>query len=144
MYHSITFGEPNNCKNTWEDWHLIPSSKPVVNPPEYKEKMVDIPGSHGMLDLTEIFGAVLYGNREGELSFIMDPNYLPAEQLQQTILNYLHGKRIKMVLEDDPMYYYIGRFKVSKIQPGANYSGITIEYNLGPFKYRIDSGAGVL
>ena len=30
FYHSVVFGE----KNTWDDWHLVPSSRPVINPPD--------------------------------------------------------------------------------------------------------------
>ena len=51
MYHSITFGE----KNTWDDWHLIPSSRPVFNPPVFREKFIDIPGVSGLLDLSTIY-----------------------------------------------------------------------------------------
>ena len=46
MYHSITIGS----KNTWDDWYLIPSSRPVVNPPKPKTKYIDIPGADGHLD----------------------------------------------------------------------------------------------
>ena len=48
MYHSITIG----TKNTWDDWHLIPKSRPLVNPPSVKTNVVDIPGGDGALDLS--------------------------------------------------------------------------------------------
>ena len=32
MYHSITIGD----KNTWDDWKIIPVSRPVVAPPVEK------------------------------------------------------------------------------------------------------------
>ena len=48
MYHSITIGD----KNTWDDWHLIPATRPLFNPPTVKENMVNIPGGDGVLDLT--------------------------------------------------------------------------------------------
>ena len=28
MYHSITIGD----KNTWDDWHLIPATRPLFHP----------------------------------------------------------------------------------------------------------------
>ena len=40
MYHSIAFGN----KNTWDDFYLVPSTKPIILPPEVKTKIVDIPG----------------------------------------------------------------------------------------------------
>ena len=62
MYHSITLG----TKNTWDDWHLIPTSRPVVNPPSVKTNMIEIPGGDGVLDLTTaLAGRVLYKNRTG-------------------------------------------------------------------------------
>ena len=44
MYHSITF---DNEKNTWDDWHLIPSSRPLVAPPSIKSNYVDVAGVDG-------------------------------------------------------------------------------------------------
>ena len=32
MYHSITIGD----KNTWDDWHMIPVTPPVIAPPVEK------------------------------------------------------------------------------------------------------------
>ena len=43
MYHSITFGN----KNTWNDWHLIPTSRPVFGLPSLKKKTLDIQGGAG-------------------------------------------------------------------------------------------------
>ncbi len=44
MYHSITIGN----KNTWDDWHLIPATRPLFNPPTVKTNMVNIPGGDGI------------------------------------------------------------------------------------------------
>ena len=49
MYHSITIGD----KNTWDDWHLIPTTRPLFAPPGVKKNIVSIPGGDGSLDLTE-------------------------------------------------------------------------------------------
>ena len=37
--HSARIGD----KDTWDDWHLIPTSKTVIPPPPVKIKEVDIP-----------------------------------------------------------------------------------------------------
>ena len=59
MYHSITFGDgslyPSGSPkegqfmgiNTWDDWHLIPSSRPVIASPGVSTNFVEIPGKHG-------------------------------------------------------------------------------------------------
>ena len=43
-----------------------------------------------------------------------------------------------MILEDDPEYYYDGVFDVTDWVSGQQYSTITIEYSVKPYKYRID------
>ena len=72
MYHSITFRDNNgNEVNTWDDWHLIPSTRPLVNLPSVRTKNVEIPGANGSVDLTEILsGEPLYGDRTGSFDFL--------------------------------------------------------------------------
>ena len=72
MYHSITFGD----RNTWDDWHLIPSTRPLFNPPDAKTHYVDIPGANGQLDLIEsLTGYPLYENRTGSIEFYVANGY---------------------------------------------------------------------
>ena len=140
MHHSITFGN----KNTWTDWHLVPSSRPVINPPKPKVQYVDIPGADGSIDLTEsLAGRPVYSDREGSLDFIVlndfnvdNYNYNWID-VYTDIMRYLHGRRMKMVLEDDPNYYYEGRFEVNSWKSDANNSTIAIDYHLSPYKYEV-------
>ena len=37
----------NTAIHTYRDWHLIPTSRPVIEPPEVKTHIVDIPGANG-------------------------------------------------------------------------------------------------
>lgn len=138
MYHSITFGD----KNTWDDWHLIPSERPSVVPPPVVTKFVDIPGMDGSLDLTEaLVGRPTYGRRSGKWKFILANDYGEWQIRYSTIMNYLHGQEMEVRLEDDPDYFYFGRLDVEefKTDPDQNWSTITIEYNLMPFKYDLVS-----
>lgn len=139
MYHSIEFGD----KNTWEDWHLIPTSRPVVSPPSPKTQSVEIPGANGQIDMTEaLTGYPLYSNRTGSFEFIVvNDTYSLVEyhedwaEVYSEISNYLHGRKMKMVLEDDPDWYYEGRFAVNAWKSGDHFSNITIDYNVDPFKW---------
>lgn len=136
MYHSIYIDE----KNTWDDFYLIPETRPVVNPPEVRTMYVDIPGKDGALDLsTALTGFVLYKNREGSWTFIVDNDHWNWEVAYHTISNYLHGKRMKIILEDDPNFYYIGRLAVDEWKSEQSWSKIVIKYNLEPFKYELTS-----
>lgn len=143
MYHSVTFGN----KNTWDDWHLVPKTRPVVNPPEPKIKQIDIPGGDGVLDLTNaLSGYTYFKNRTGSMEFIVvNELYQPVDTHEEwyaiysNIMNYLHGKKMRMILDDDKGWFYEGRFKVNSWKSDAHYSSITIDYDVGPYKWDITS-----
>lgn len=136
MYHSITIGD----KNTWDDWHLIPTSRPAIAPPPVRTKFIDIPGGNGALDLTEaLSGGPTYGNRTGSISFYVMHEYWPIwTKTYSEIMAYLHGRAYeRTILEDDPSWFYTGRWSVNQYQSGASYSQVTLNYTLSPFKKSI-------
>ena len=148
MYHSITFDN----KNTWDDWCIIPENDVIIAPPAQKTNYIDIPGGNGSLDMSEsLTGYPLYENRTGSITFIvvnssasLIPNCNPIKwrNLVTNIMSYLHGKRRRMILEDDPTYYYEGRFNVESVESGEDFSRLTIGYNLDPYKLTVESTVG--
>jgi phage-related protein len=133
--HSIMFGD----KHTWFDWHLVPLSKPVIPPPELVENFVDIPGANGQLDLTDVLnGFPTYKNRSGEFAFIIDPAYGYLDSVYPMIANTLHGRRTKVILTDDPDWYYEGRVVVSSAESSKDYSSISFACNLDHFKLTVN------
>ena len=70
-YHSIIFEDGTNRFHTWDNWHLIPSTRPVIVQPTPLYKYVDIPGRDGSLDITDyLIGRPVYSDRKGSLEFI--------------------------------------------------------------------------
>lgn len=134
-YHSITFGD----KNTWDDWHLIPSSRPEFAAPNGRNIWADIPGHEANgLDISEILTeAPTYENRKGSFQFIVANGYGDWNERYDEIREYLHGKVMKVVLDDEieSQYYYEGRFEVKPWNSGKNWSTITIDYDVGPYKF---------
>lgn len=136
MYHSITIGD----KNTWDDWHLILTTRPLFNPPTVKTNLIDIPGGDGALDLTTaLSGRPTYNNRTGSWTFIVQNGFKGWTALYSEIMVYLHGQKFKAVLEDDPAYYYEGRFSVNQWKSEKNWSQIVIDYNVQPYKKEISN-----
>lgn len=134
MYHSITFGE----KNTWDDWRLVPSSRPVFNPPAQKVKTLDIPGGDGVIDLSQaLTGYPVYQNRTGSIEFIVMNGFKPWHMAYSDIMDYLHGQTMRAVLEDDPEYFYEGRFTVNAWKSEKDWSRIVIDYSVGPYKWSV-------
>ncbi len=135
MYHSVTFGS----KNSYADWHLVPDGRPLVVMPELKTVTVDVPGSNGILDLSEsLTGYPLYSNRSGSIKFHVLNDVVQWQKTYEEISRYLHGKVRHMILEDDPHYYYNGRYTVTWTSNNdGSGSDIEIGYDLEPYKYYI-------
>lgn len=134
MYHSITIGD----KNTWDDWHLIPATRPLFNPPPVKFNLQDVPGGDGMINLTKaLAGRPTYGNRTGSWTFYVENGFKDWTALYSEIMVYLHGQELRAILEDDPAYYYEGVFSVNEWKSDKNWSQIVIDYNVGPYKKEI-------
>ncbi len=155
MMHSLYFGDEssygdidlNTMVNTYDEWKIVPTSRPVIKPPNYKKKTLDIPGANGLLDISEaITGFPVYENRTGSIEFIVLNDFdLPDydnyhwEMVYHNILEYLHGEEKKMVMEDEPGYFYKGRFTVNDWNSGKDHSTITINYDLSPYRWAIRS-----
>lgn len=151
-YHSLTFYVPpktvisNNRtdwwegdllgttpKNTWYDWHIVPTSRPVFAPPQVRNNFVEIPALDGYLDLTDLFGNS-FGSREGSINFVVLNDYGIWYERFESILNYVHGKRLNVVMNDDPTKFYHGRWEVSEWTNNndGTCSSITLAYHLQP------------
>lgn len=147
-YHSITFGEGQTAKNTWDDWHLVPTSRPLVAPPAVTQNQIAIPGVDGFIDLTEaLAGRTTYGARSGSWEFAAHPFYSEEEpwyDKYSTIMAYLHGQEMRVILEDDPNYFYYGRMVVNSWKSNDYWSTITIDYVLQPYKEHISTHSKVL
>lgn len=128
-------------KNTWIDWHLIPTDRPSINTPERKTKTVDVPGMNGGLDFSEsLTGYPVYENREGNIEFLVETGHESWNEIYQSMCSYLHGKKLYVACEDDPGYYYYGTITVDQYQSQKDNSKIVINYNLDPCKYDYCNG----
>lgn len=168
MYHSVTFirEDIDQERNSWDDWALIPTSRPIIAPPNVEFKFVTVPYSNEPIDLTNL----KYGTRQGSFEFAIDlenlrirwrdlePNiwpeleqytWLELERLSKgfesnswimafkDFLDFLNGEKMKVVLEDDPTRYYEGRILVEKFDSGKDFSKIHVNYILEPYKRNI-------
>jgi len=154
MYHAIKIfpqstDDPsaflNDGVSTWDDFKMVPTTRPYVAPPELKTNDIDIPGSDGSLDLTEApQGYPTYKNRTGSWEFIVMNDFCqPIDSREEwytvysKVMDYLHGRAFRVILEDDMAYFYEGRLTVNEFASEERYSKITIDYNLKPYKWSI-------
>lgn len=153
--HSVCFGDhpvirpdgsysdPLN-KYSWNDWHLVPTSRPVIVPPPVKKNTIEIIGANSLIDLTEVpRGFPTYGNRTGSLDFYVDHS-IPWKRGDSTveydwatafreIKEFLHGQRMNLYLSDEPNWYYTGRFEVKSWKSDKVVSTVSIDYDLDPY-----------
>ena len=133
--HAITIGD----KNTYEDWKLIPTSRPLIAPPVPKTTYIDIPGADGTLDYTEVLSGVKYNDRTGSWEFKVLNGYAEWYERYSEIMNYLQGKKFRVILDDDPAHYYMCRLSVNAWRSEKDWSTIVIDYVAEPFRYPINT-----
>ena len=141
--HSITITDysvsPAVTYNTWTSWGLIPSSRPIINPPSItSHKFVEIPGMDGSLDLSEYIAGSrpVFSDRSGNIEFyIRNRSDQALMNLKSTLTYLLPSKIWKVKLEDDPNFEYEGRLTLSSWKPDPQWSKLTIDYRLDPYKY---------
>lgn len=136
LYHSVTF----DGKNSWDDWHLIPTSRPVIAQPERFTNYIEVPGVGGRLDASDLLsGHPIYSDRTGSLEFAVMHDYWSSwERTRTEISNHLSGRIIKVILEDDASYYYQGRCVLNEYLSEKDYSKVVIDYVFDPFKREVD------
>ena len=128
----ITFGN----YHSYDAFQLILAAK-TIGTPSPKTEAMDIPGGDGVLDLTEYFGEPKYGNRK--LSFEFSSVVIPEDfmSLFSMVQDALHGKKMKIILDDDPGWQYTGRISVSEWKVDRNIGKLTIDCDCEPYKYQI-------
>jgi hypothetical protein len=102
--------------------------------------LVTIPGRKNPIDMTTyLTGHPTYGNRTGSWSFLTDNDWVKKYTggwiaLDKKLQNLFHGHIAKVVLRDDPLYFYAGELTLSQWATGSSQSSITISYNFYPYK----------
>ena len=128
----ITFGN----YHSHDAFQLILSAK-TIGTPSPKTETIDIPGGDGVLDLTEFFGETKYSNRK--LSFEFSTVVIPSDfmSLFSMVQDALHGRKLPIILDDDPGWKYTGRISVSEWKADRNIGRLTIDCDCDPYKYQI-------
>lgn len=149
MYYALTFesiDDPTIRYNTYEDWKIVPSSRPLIEPPKVNTKYVKATGASGSIDLTTINSSrPTYQSRQGSWDFYVLNNLFDDDTYDEWFVRYedimqaIHGKKFKVFLEDDTEYYWICRLAVKEWKSPKDYSRIQISYVAEPYKYPVNT-----
>lgn len=124
--------------HTYQDLHLILQPGKEIGSPDVKKMEIDIEGADGSLDLTDFFGEPKYSNLTHRFDFATIVPQAQFLSLFSTVKNALHGKKMRVIFDDDPLFYYIGRPYVSKFTNEKNIGFISIEVECEPYKYKLE------
>lgn len=132
MLYGVQFGD----YHTLSDWGLKMTGAPTISPPEPVTYEVSIPGADGTLDLTEaVTGHVFFRRRTITFELISTVPVTDWTGLQSEIVNAIHGKTMKIICDDDPLYYWEGRVSVDKWVLTKKVSKVTISASVNPLKW---------
>ena len=99
--------------------------------PEPQTNFVDIPGRDGALDLSEAFGMVRYADRIIQIALYCRA---PFDALISTFAADVHGRRMNVIFDRDPTYYYDARITVEDVERHAGYCELSLECRVKPYK----------
>lgn len=132
--HSLTFytADLSVSKNTWKDFHLIPIKRPFIGIAEPKVNIINIPGTSKRIDITDyITPRLTFSKIEGEWQFIIVHDlWNNWAEAYNEISDFIHGKTLYIVLDDDPLYSYSGILVISEYKVDKEYSTITFHYEV--------------
>lgn len=128
----VLFGE----YHSYDNLNLILSEKDI-GAPQVKTHTIDVPGGDGELDFTEFFGEPKYGNVQHKFTFTTIRPQKEFLTQYSTVKNALHGKKARIVLDDDPTFFYMGRCEVSNFKNEKGIGTIVITCDCEPYKYSL-------
>lgn len=119
------------------DWKLRVTGISIPMPnPQYT--FVSVPGRNGSLDFSEVDGVIYYDSRDITVTVSGVAFYSEWFSNVHSVAQYLHGIKRKMILSDDPNYYYLGRFSVSPVKSDEVTEDVTITGKCDPYKYKLE------
>ena len=123
--------------HSYDDLRLILESK-ELGAPEVKVNKIDIPGADSALDLTDFFGEPKYDDVKHKFQFTsIEPQETFLTQFS-AIKNAIHGKKVRIILDDDPSFFYMGRCFVSSFTNAKGIGTVSVECECEPYKYKLE------
>ncbi len=124
-------------KHTFNDWNLKWYDV-QINFPKAKTHYVNIPGADGVIDLTQaLIEDVRYTNRTIIFSFDYLGDFYKWHMIASEIANSIHGQQMKIILDTDMSYYYLGRVSIDTKKSNIALGEITFNCDVEPYKYEL-------
>ena len=126
---TITVIATGKSYHTFRDWGLAIGNNNCIGEPEQETFYLDVPGADGFLDYSEaLTGRPVFKKRSIEISLGGKLERGRWQSFVSTLRILLHGKRVRIVFDDFPGYYWEGRAEVTDFNRARE---------IGTFKLRI-------
>ena len=130
----VKFGD----KHSFDDWGLVLTEK-SLGLPEPKTSSVEIEGADGEIDTSEVLsGEIKFHNRQLLFKFTMTDEYEDFNDKVTEVANYLHGRKLRIILDEDDLCYYYGRCAINEWLTDRRIGQIAIRCNCEPYKYDLN------
>lgn len=115
-----------------------------LSPAEYQANYVEVPGRNGALDLSTALtdGEPRYNSRTLEARLERsDGTRLEREAAITTMINWLDGWKMDIVLPDDELHYITGRVHVAKEYNDPAHAAVIVTATVDPWRYNLNETA---
>lgn len=128
--------EDGTTAHTYGSWGMLQVGPAIISPPKVQTKFIEVTGRDGSLDYTTALdGNVHYESRDFETTLRCVATRAELPTIYSKILNFLHGRKLKAVCDDDKNYYWEGRFEAKAPKWKKGYWEIDIIGTVDPYKY---------
>ena len=121
--------------DSYDKWGYYLAHK-VIGEAEPKYNLVQVPGGVGYIDLTDAIGVMGYNERELELTMKDIADHNEFIRHYSAMQAYIHGKRCKVTLSDDPDYYWDGRCSVGAMEQDGMACYVPVVVICQPYKLK--------
>lgn len=125
-------------KHCYRDLDLILTDVDIKLP-DVQTSTTEVPGMDGVLDYTEVLtGHVRYKNRSITLTFATSNKFtkLDWSTFLSNLAGTLHGQKLRIIFDDDPEHYYVGRCTIDSFSTDWRNHTVKIVCDCDPWKYK--------
>lgn len=146
-YHiggGVTFIDPANESNRWHtynDYGFVLRALDLTEPEPYTQ-FVEIPFRDGSLDMSAPYGEEYVSYNDRYLTITLTTLTFRQEFMARfgRLANNILGRRLKIILDKDQNYYYLGRcISFGQVNVEGDMASSDISFRLEPYKYSIYS-----
>jgi hypothetical protein len=133
MLEGAKFGD----RHTLNYWGLyLKKGSPSIGEAEPQTLFVDVPGRDGSLDLSAaIDGQIHYNDRTITVELVCTRPREEWAAIDEDLKAYLHGHRMNVTFDNDPEWYWTGRWSVGALKRNTNGTAtIKITGTCSPYK----------